>query len=56
MDAFLEVIQPQWLKKLPVYIQYFIVGFVGLHLLALVVVALMYCTSKKTPDFKSKIK
>jgi len=56
MNEFIQAMWPIWLKKLPTNIQYFIIGFIGLHLLALIIVGLMHLTSKKTPDFQAKIK
>jgi uncharacterized membrane protein YuzA (DUF378 family) len=46
---------PQGFQRLPMTIQYCIVGFVGLHLFAIIMVAYMHFTSKKKPEFKSKI-
>lgn len=47
---------PIWLKKLPSHIQVCIIGFVVVHLLAILFLVFSHLTARKSPDFKAKIK
>ncbi len=57
LDATLfQKVLPIGFSKLPLNIQMFIIIAVGLHVFALITMVLFHFTSKKTPDFKGKIK
>ena len=52
----MEHFLPTWFLKLPHYIRICIIGFIGLHLIALVLLGYFQLTAKSKPDFKAKIK
>lgn len=47
---------PAWVHKLPGHVQLFIVGFVAIHVVVIAYLVAVHFSTKKSPDFKAKIK